>query len=1301
MFVTCAPKMQNIYNFEGETVDDDIPSFAFINDFEMARNEGHVARIRTINDTQKTSEIQETNPDFPVVDISLGDEENALNTEAALLDLVQLEERHSEAERMKAVGNKHMAGQNYMEAYEAYTAALQLSPVGPSSHVFLSNRAAALLSLKKYVSAASDARRAIALAPTFGKAHARLGQALYFLKDYAAAIEAYEDAIHFEPDNDVTLTYLEKAKLKFAKQQQKKLRSKSDNNSIQNDLASSSSLAESTQFSVQNSIATDPYTHHGVIQKNQYLGAANTSPIVKAAALHSLTKSKDVAQLGETRLAIGCSTVSVAASAMTADSEEIQRLNNIGNIGNISQYEQNSVVEEDHEFEEALRLQAKANKFLVQKQYRAAIEEYTAALFLVPDDQNLSPDLHLGRAHALNGSRRHESARNDALLAIKLNPTPAAFSTLAKSLFYMKEFAASIEAFETCRQLLPFGETLGLFDQAYLEKARNALNDDVSQAGKGQRHPAQNSPVPKLPPPRFVPRDEALHSQPPALRPMPKQWPQQTATSSAPLTCGHERKVVFLSEALGVKLNRGCDGIVRVLSVTQSAPGSAVARQGLIEKGDIVREAAGVDIRRPITNIMWGDTVALIKMAPRPISFLVSKELSPVPPAVLDEQNKKETEEPIHTFVRPSSASGEEPLKNHLNETSSIEFIASNDVYAYSTQTSSAHEECETFEDGDIMEIKEIVTHDIVEVDARDAIGSHPCSKFVLTLNDRKGDGFEYATSDKVHEPVSVSESGIFATDVNLELSDETDLQSKDLSEAISDVGRLSDISGSDPATQCIMDIILEHNDSEDEDIVEVETSLLSNKPPQTDIAQQDVIEICQPIRTTLWEDELKMVGGSILFNSDKDATMHFGEWDTLRWLACSGQRKVSFCQKVYRQFDYEKKRSLVPSFWKSDRKRFENRALAIYQFPNLILILRRPVCMEEVRDLLGQDALDPFDHNCDKYWIVESTIDPSHAKLRLSPLTTLTSLAYDDRDRSCFQIISPLESVILSAVHAADVLERKQGVSFKDSGAYLETLALETAIATTICAAQSVSKGNESELKHQIVIGTLHSLVISGNIKMLSEALNFARSQCNLEMNTSRLPAHIVDAVDDFGFPALYYACKHGMHRAIDELVAAGANKAFRIPPNNETLLQLVARNLDEESLLIHLSGNSTSQPDPNAVDSEIQTPMYVAATSISPSKTSANRTHEDVNQSSRGSLFSGLFENASAFFLEGNATTSTVAGNNLVSSVSGNRDALNQRGVKLGALNDKSAQLVEASADFAQLARELRKQSEKGLFW
>jgi hypothetical protein len=118
---------------------------------------------------------------------------------------------------------------------------------------------------------------------------------------------------------------------------------------------------------------------------------------------------------------------------------------------------------------------------------------------------------------------------------------------------------------------------------------------------------------------------------------MPKDWPQQSPTSPSSVRTGPERTVVFFSDAMGIKLNRGSDGLVRVLSVAQLPPGSPILRKGGIDRGDLVREAAGVDLRRPITAVMWGDTVALIKMAPRPLQMILAMELTsgPTPPPPL------------------------------------------------------------------------------------------------------------------------------------------------------------------------------------------------------------------------------------------------------------------------------------------------------------------------------------------------------------------------------------------------------------------------------------------------------------------------------------------------------------------------------------------------------------------------------------------------------------------------------------------------------------------------------------------
>jgi hypothetical protein len=127
-------------------------------------------------------------------------------------------------------------------------------------------------------------------------------------------------------------------------------------------------------------------------------------------------------------------------------------------------------------------------------------------------------------------------------------------------------------------------------------------------------------------------------NQTPNMPPPPKNWPQQSPRKPTALLVGVERPIIFLSDALGIKLNRGTDGIVRVMSVTPDTPGSSIVRTGYVKVGDVIREAAGVDIRRPITNIMWGDTVALLKMAPRPITVIVAVELSAIPLSVQDER---------------------------------------------------------------------------------------------------------------------------------------------------------------------------------------------------------------------------------------------------------------------------------------------------------------------------------------------------------------------------------------------------------------------------------------------------------------------------------------------------------------------------------------------------------------------------------------------------------------------------------------------------------------------------------------
>ena len=167
---------------------------------------------------------------------------------------------------------------------------------------------------------------------------------------------------------------------------------------------------------------------------------------------------------------------------------------------------------------------------------------------------------------------------------------------------------------------------------------------------------------------------------------MPKSFANQIPTLFTALQVGEERNVVILSDTLGITLNRGHDGIIRTLSVAPEVPGAKYARRGEILVGDVIREAAGIDLRRPLTNVMWSDTVAHMKMSPRPLHIVVAQELSQRPASVEEEfskvsikSTKRRKDPPVRGYDPPSRASGLEPVGVAMSETEDMEMeVASN-----------------------------------------------------------------------------------------------------------------------------------------------------------------------------------------------------------------------------------------------------------------------------------------------------------------------------------------------------------------------------------------------------------------------------------------------------------------------------------------------------------------------------------------------------------------------------------------------------------------------------------------------
>lgn len=149
---------------------------------------------------------------------------------------VDKSEIEKQAEELKVQGNAAINGKKFLEAAVLYTKAIKLSPDGPNSHVYFSNRAAAYCHLNKYQEAVDDCQACLDLSPDYVKAYSRLGLSNFFLERYDEAVKAYERAVELEPDNKASQDSLRQAQNKLRKV------SLSNNNNNVNDVPDLSAL---------------------------------------------------------------------------------------------------------------------------------------------------------------------------------------------------------------------------------------------------------------------------------------------------------------------------------------------------------------------------------------------------------------------------------------------------------------------------------------------------------------------------------------------------------------------------------------------------------------------------------------------------------------------------------------------------------------------------------------------------------------------------------------------------------------------------------------------------------------------------------------------------------------------------------------------------------------------------------------------------------------------------------------------------------------------------------------------------
>ena len=99
----------------------------------------------------------------------------------------------------QALGNTAFSAGNYADAVKHFTDAIG---VDAANHVFYSNRSAAYAALNDYDAALTDADKTVAIKPDWVKGYSRKGAALYGLKRYDDACDAYNKGLEIDGTND-------------------------------------------------------------------------------------------------------------------------------------------------------------------------------------------------------------------------------------------------------------------------------------------------------------------------------------------------------------------------------------------------------------------------------------------------------------------------------------------------------------------------------------------------------------------------------------------------------------------------------------------------------------------------------------------------------------------------------------------------------------------------------------------------------------------------------------------------------------------------------------------------------------------------------------------------------------------------------------------------------------------------------------------------------------------------------------------------------------------------------------------
>ncbi|CDH53530.1 dnaj homolog subfamily c member 7 isoform 1 [Lichtheimia corymbifera JMRC:FSU:9682] len=122
----------------------------------------------------------------------------------------------------KEKGNAAFKTNQLQEAFDSYSAALEIDPENDALNAKLySNRAAVLQKLKKFQEALEDCNKAIELDPDFNKVYSRRAACYMELEEYEEAVRDYRRLTEVDASNREYRSLLQKAELELKKSQRK------------------------------------------------------------------------------------------------------------------------------------------------------------------------------------------------------------------------------------------------------------------------------------------------------------------------------------------------------------------------------------------------------------------------------------------------------------------------------------------------------------------------------------------------------------------------------------------------------------------------------------------------------------------------------------------------------------------------------------------------------------------------------------------------------------------------------------------------------------------------------------------------------------------------------------------------------------------------------------------------------------------------------------------------------------------------------------------------------------------------